>query len=67
MSFSKVANQYNYVAAEIVDEPSFEIVDGRHPVVERLVEFGDYIPNSFTMNPNDKNLAIITGPNMAGK
>ena len=67
LSFSKVANQYNYVAPEIVDRPDFEIIDGRHPVVERLVEYGDYIPNSFTMNPDNKNLAIITGPNMACK
>lgn len=67
LSFAKIANQYDYVAPEIVADPCFEIVDGRHPVVERLVPFGDYIPNSFLMDPKEKNLAIITGPNMAGK
>jgi DNA mismatch repair protein MutS len=44
-----------------------KIKDGRHPVVEKLLDSGKFVPNSVTMDTHTQQLLIITGPNMAGK
>jgi DNA mismatch repair protein MutS len=46
---------------------SFEIVDGRHPVVERFVAEGRFVPNDCKLDVTNERLWLITGPNMAGK
>jgi len=43
------------------------ITDGRHPVVEKMMEGEGYVPNTVELNDDDQQLLIITGPNMAGK
>ena len=43
------------------------IEDGRHPVVEQLIENGQFVANSLYLDRNENTIAIITGPNMAGK
>ncbi|HPC25634.1 MAG TPA: DNA mismatch repair protein MutS, partial [Fervidobacterium sp.] len=64
--FAYVAKQYGYVKPEISEDGSaiFEVLEGRHPVVERFVP--EFVPNDIFM---DKNLRmfILTGPNMSGK
>ncbi len=65
-SFSVVAEKYNYIKPKINSEGVFDIVDGRHPVVERLSD-NTFIPNDTYLNLDDYRLGIITGPNMAGK
>lgn len=64
-SFAHVAGLNGYVRPTLGNGQEFKIINGRHPVVEKLVDVEGYVPNDFHMDGN--NLAIITGPNMAGK
>lgn len=69
-SLSYVATHYNWVKPEIDNSFVFEIEEGRHPVVEKNIPSGEFIPNSISLNVEDENIAafaLITGPNMAGK
>ena len=65
LSFSKVAEENNYVRPFITEDRVINIKDGRHPVVEK-VNRKDYVPNDISMG-KDTNILLITGPNMAGK
>ena len=65
-SLGEVADKEGYVRPTVSDGGGIDIVDGRHPVVEKLI--GDsFIPNDTKMDLEDNRLSIITGPNMAGK
>ena len=64
-SFATIAEENNFVKPIINEEGIVEIIGGRHPVVESVIE-GEYIDNDVIMN-NDVNILIITGPNMSGK
>ena len=64
-NLAQCANDLDFYEPELTDEAGLSIEDGRHPVVEQVLE-EPFIPNSITMN-NDKRLFIITGPNMGGK
>ncbi|SLM30013.1 DNA mismatch repair protein mutS [Desulfamplus magnetovallimortis] len=64
--FAHTSELNSYVRPKIVDSNLF-IKDGRHPVVEKLIEGERYVPNSVELNDEDQQLLIITGPNMAGK
>src|SRR5262249_10468056 len=44
-----------------------DVADGRHPVVERLVAAGAFVPNDVRLDPDAEQMLIVTGPNMAGK
>lgn len=61
------AYKYNYVRPELNSNSEIKIVDGRHPVVERLLEKEIFVPNNTNLNSTDERMMIITGPNMAGK
>jgi len=65
-SFARVAFEYNYCKPKILTNGKIEIVDGRHPVVERSLRDG-FVPNNTVMSGKDDRLIILTGPNMAGK
>ena len=65
LSFAQVAVERGYVKPEIVEEFVLEIEEGRHPVLERVLE-APFVPNDTYMGRNNY-LHIITGPNMAGK
>lgn len=65
-SLGHVADKQNYVKPEVNDKGIFKISDGRHPVVE-LTSKEPFIPNDTFLDMGDNRLAIITGPNMAGK
>ena len=65
-SFAYVAAEYDYSRPNLVTEGCVEIVDGRHPVVERVLGSDPYVPNSCVM-PEDLSVFLITGPNMSGK
>lgn len=68
VSYALVAEEYNYVEPEIDESDLIEITNGRHPVVERLLEIGDkFQPNDTSLDCNGEMIHIITGPNMAGK
>ena len=66
LSLSKVAMQEQYVRPKINEEGNLTIVDGRHPVVEKLLQDQSFVPNDANLGKEEK-IAIITGPNMAGK
>ena len=66
-SFAEVATQNGYVCPDIDLSGDFSVRDGRHPVVERFVEGGCFVPNDTELDTAKKRLMLITGPNMAGK
>ncbi len=67
LSFAKAASENNYVRPDIADDGIIDIRGGRHPVIEKLTEDGKYVPNDTYLDTSDNRMAIITGPNMAGK
>lgn len=66
-SFSTVSAMYRYVKPDICDDGRIEIRGGRHPVVEKMLGSGIFVPNDTTLDTTDNRMVIITGPNMAGK
>ncbi len=72
LSFAINAIESNYIKPEIVDTNELYIKDGRHPVVEKILPMGQYVPNDLKLiadihNYEDTQFMILTGPNMAGK
>lgn len=65
-SFAKVAKNNNYVCPEMNAGSEIVISEGRHPVVERMIDY-PFVPNDTHLDREDNRCAIITGPNMAGK
>ncbi len=66
LSLAVAAAQYGYVRPETADDTRLEIEEGRHPVLEQIME-EQFVPNSTEMHPDRARLLIVTGPNMAGK
>ncbi len=66
-SLAFVAEQNNYVKPLINTDGVIDIKDGRHPVVEKVMEQGQFIPNDTYSDIEECRVSIITGPNMAGK
>ena len=66
VSLSDVAEEYGYVKPDFNDDNVIDIVDGRHPIVERNVSADSYISNDCKVE-KDENILLITGPNMSGK
>lgn len=62
--FAETAQLFGYIKPQLVDMPIIEIKNGRHPVLDRLLK-DRFVPNDCTLE--NKTLALITGPNMAGK
>jgi DNA mismatch repair protein MutS len=62
-----VAKRHNYTRPAMVAECLLEIDDGRHPVLERVLEGERFVANGTVIDTSDSMLHIITGPNMAGK
>ena len=68
LSFANVAQKYHYCKPVINNSiDHINIVDGRHPVVEALLEGGEFSPNDTLLDSNENRTMLITGPNMAGK
>ncbi len=66
-SFATVAESLNYVKPIVDEEGEIVIKEGRHPVIEKMLPPGAFVPNDTYMNKEEDRLSIITGPNMAGK
>ena len=62
-----IALENNYVKPQINEEGIFEIKEGRHPVVEKVIDKGEFICNDTHLNRKKDRFLLITGPNMAGK
>ncbi|ADU30673.1 DNA mismatch repair protein MutS [Evansella cellulosilytica] len=65
-SFAEVAEKNHYVKPDVSNEETVDIIDGRHPVVEQMIDKGDYVANDIRLN-EERGMLLITGPNMAGK
>ena len=66
-SFAAVAVRNNYCRPDVDESGVIEIKEGRHPVVERVLKDSLFVPNDTFMGEKEERVAIITGPNMAGK
>ena len=66
-SLAEVAVRNNYVCPEIEVSHTLTIAEGRHPVVEQMQRDTLFVPNDTHLNDADDRVAIVTGPNMAGK
>lgn len=66
-SFAVAAAKYNYVMPIMDTSDRIEIKDGRHPVVERVLNGGMFVPNDTVLDCGENRVYVITGPNMAGK
>ena len=66
-SFATVAEDMNYVKPVVDNDGVIDIKDGRHPVIEKMSQAGEFVPNDTYLDKSSNRLAIITGPNMAGK
>lgn len=67
LSLAETACKNNFVMPEISDNDKIEIIDGRHPVVEKMATGTMFVPNDTRLNTEEDRMLIITGPNMAGK
>jgi DNA mismatch repair protein MutS len=68
VSFAFISVQNNYARPEVNNSLALNIVEGRHPVIERNLPPGeDYIPNDVMLDDQTCQIIVITGPNMAGK
>jgi len=67
VSLAEAAHRYRYTRPRINDNHTIAITEGRHPVIERSMEPGRFVPNDVTLDQDSNELLIITGPNMAGK
>ncbi len=66
IALAEVAINNNYTRPVITENDEIKIINGRHPVVENILDTG-FISNDTDLNCTDKQLIILTGPNMAGK
>lgn len=68
LSFAISAVDYNYVKPIVEESDKIKIIEGRHPVVERILPPGEkFTPNSYDLSNSENQIIILTGPNMAGK
>ncbi|MFY8329259.1 DNA mismatch repair protein MutS [Vagococcus carniphilus] len=66
-SFADISESYHYVRPELVSHKhELELIEGRHPVVEKVLGQQEYVPNSVLMD-EETSILLITGPNMSGK
>lgn len=66
-SLARTAVRHNYARPQVDLSGKLILRDSRHPVVECLLEGAPFVPNDVTLDEGDNRVAIITGPNMAGK
>jgi DNA mismatch repair protein MutS len=67
LSFARCAVEYGYRRPVVDESADIAICAGRHPVVERVLQSELFVPNDLHLGQSDARMAIITGPNMAGK
>ena len=66
-TLSEVASRYDYTCPDINEGDTIEIIDGRHPILEKIIEGERFVPNDTCLDSHNNQIMIITGPNMAGK
>ena len=67
-SFAVISSENNYVRPVLNDSRILDVKDGRHPVIEKQLPVGEsYVPNDMSLDTEDQQIIILTGPNMSGK
>ena len=67
-SLAQIANDFKYIRPELLNNSHIELKGSRHPVVEQLIPLDEtFIPNNILLKQDSMQIAVITGPNMAGK
>ncbi|MEA1972528.1 MAG: DNA mismatch repair protein MutS, partial [Candidatus Cloacimonadota bacterium] len=66
-NFAYISYKNNYNQPSFNEEGIIDIKDSRHPVIEKLLQNEEFIPNDVFLNKSDHQIELITGPNMAGK
>lgn len=67
VSLAQAGDEYNYIRPKLLDDGTIHIKDGRHPLVERILNQDLFVPNDTHLDNAQNEIMIITGPNMAGK
>lgn len=67
VSLAEVAVKHNYVRPQVNDSGLLQIIEGRHPVVELMLDTSFFVPNDALLDTDKHFIALITGPNMGGK
>lgn len=67
VSLAQAGDEYNYICPKLLDDGTIHIKDGRHPLVERILNRDLFVPNDTHLDNAQNEIMIITGPNMAGK
>ena len=67
VGLANIAVRHGYVRPKLDDGTAISVTGGRHPVVERVLDAGEFVPNDASLDSNDAQIMLITGPNMAGK
>jgi DNA mismatch repair protein MutS len=67
LNLAEIADQNNYCRPKINVDGEIFIEEGRHPVVEKMITGERFVPNTIKLDNREKQVLIITGPNMAGK
>ena len=67
VSLAQARDEYNYIRPKLLDDGTIHIKDGRHPLVERILNRDLFVPNDTHLDNAQNEIMIITGPNMAGK
>ncbi len=65
--FAETAHLHHYKRPIVEEGETIKIIEGRHPVIERSLPTGQFVPNDVTIDQTSNEVLIITGPNMAGK
>jgi DNA mismatch repair protein MutS len=66
-SLAEVAVRYSYIRPALTADSTIDISGGRHPVAERTLADGSFVPNDTILSNDDAQLIVLTGPNMSGK
>jgi DNA mismatch repair protein MutS len=67
VALAETASRHNYTRPKLTMDGTLDIREGRHPVVERVLPPGTFVPNDARLQIGGEQLLILTGPNMAGK
>ena len=66
-SLADTAVENGYIRPKLDQGNAIHVVNGRHPVVERVLDIGAYVPNDVDLSNDETRVMVLTGPNMAGK
>jgi DNA mismatch repair protein MutS len=66
-ALAELAVSRGYCRPVLCDEPTLEVADGRHPVLDQLLPPGTFVPNDVKLAPGEGHFWLVTGPNMSGK